>query len=161
MVCMDLLQHCAIAAVLYNKPSLSLTTHFLDFFVVLSFFLSFLSPRVTMCLSLTLGLIHCDLWFVKTSYKRATPRSRVCIVVHRFSDRCDLNRAGSDSFHKAVKCQSSHPLAEHVRSRKPPYVTPGCELVCWYGGLHCTAHVPAVVSYHKPSCQSLSIGHHL
>ncbi len=69
MVRMDLLQHCAIEAVLYNKPSLSLLS-------------LLLSPHVTMCLWLTLGLIHCDLLFVKTSYKRATPRSRVCIVGH-------------------------------------------------------------------------------
>lgn len=152
---MDLLQHCAIAPVLYNKPSLSLTPlAFLIFFFFI--FLSLpLFPRVTMCL--TPSLIHCDLRFVKTSYTSAALSSRV----RCFSDKCDLDRVGSDSSHKTVKHLCSHPHVEYVRSLKSPYVSQGCELVRWCGGLHAAAHVPTLVSYHKPSCQSLSIGHHL
>ncbi len=151
MVRMDLLQHCAIEAVLYNKPSLSLLS-------------LLLSPHVTMCLWLTLGLIHCDLLFVKTSYKRATPRSRVCIVGHPQYTILFLWQMWSwqQDQTASIKQQNvSLPIPSlntcgRVSLRMWP---PGCELVCWYGGPHGTAHVPAVVSYHKPSCQSLSIGH--
>ncbi|ROI16175.1 hypothetical protein DPX16_12293 [Anabarilius grahami] len=78
-----------------------------------------------MCLWLTPSLIHCDLRFVKTSYTSAALSSRV----RCFSDICDLNRVGSDISRKPVKHLCSHPYVEHVRSRKSPYVSQGCELV--------------------------------